>query len=529
MECSQHLVSTADGVQISFDLYQGIGRKAVVVICPGFFQSKETPTFKRLSGILAEEWDVICMDFRGHGHSRGLFTFSACETKDLEAVLEWARERYSHIGILGFSLGAATAINVASQKKSIQALIAVSAPSTFEDIEFKFWTPEAIQTGIAGLEPGAGCRPGNLWLKKARPVEHIRSLSPTPVLFIHGTKDRTVLHQHSERLYQAAGEPKRLVLIPEGRHAEELFREKPEQFLPLIQEWLRMSLSVSSTVDSEGVRHEEGYFEAGQKNFLYYQGWLGSSTHTPLVIVHGAGEYSGRYTETAKRFVQEGYAVYAFDLPGHGHSPGKRGHIRRFEEYLTCVEAFVRKVTQEHAGDQPILLGHSLGGLIATFYAIAYPETIRCLVLSSPLWGLSVRVPLWKHLCACCLSPFWPSLTMERPRVGESGLSHDPEVGRRYLGDPLVHFWASARLYTELQRKFRELPKQLAELKIPVLLLQAGEDHIASARAVKNLFEKIGSLQKRLIVYEGYYHEVFNEVEKERVFEDVTSWLRVDG
>ena len=156
---SSFQVSAVDNVRISFDLYRKPGRDAVVIICPGFFQSKETPTFQRLSQALAKECDAICMDFRGHGKSGGLFTFSAWESADLEAVLDWAEKRYRRIGILGFSLGAATTINLASHRKDITTLIAVSAPSAFEDIEFQFWTPEAIKTGIAGLEPGAGCRP----------------------------------------------------------------------------------------------------------------------------------------------------------------------------------------------------------------------------------------------------------------------------------------------------------------------------------------------------------------------------------
>lgn len=242
MERSRHQVLTADGVRISFELYREGGGDAVLVICPGFFQSKETPTFQRLAGALSVDCNVACMDFRGHGCSSGGFTFSAREQQDLNAVLDWLGERYARIGLLGFSLGAATAINVASCRKGIRCLIAVSAPTAFEKIEFRFWTPEAIRTGLRGIEPGAGFRPGNPWAKKERPIDCIAGVSPVPVLLIHGTGDRTVLHRHSERLHRAAGEPKRLVLIEGGGHAEELFRQKPERFLPPVREWLRATL-----------------------------------------------------------------------------------------------------------------------------------------------------------------------------------------------------------------------------------------------------------------------------------------------
>ena len=242
MERLQHQVVTADGVQISFDLYREAGRDAAIVICPGFFQSKDTPTFQRLASALSSQCDVICMDFRGHGKSTGLFAFSAYEQADLNAVLDWVGKQYSRIGILGFSLGAATAINVASHRHGLRTLITVSAPSSFEEIEFKWWTPEAIKTGVHGLEPGAGFRPGNLWARKERPIDNIKRVAPVPILLIHGTSDQTVLYRHSERLYQEAREPKRLVLIQGGGHAEDLFRRDPEQFLPPIQEWLTTTL-----------------------------------------------------------------------------------------------------------------------------------------------------------------------------------------------------------------------------------------------------------------------------------------------
>ena len=223
-----HHVAASDGVEISFDLYQKPGREHVVVVCPGFFQSKETPTFQRLAKTLVEWHDCILMDFRGHGDSGGLFAFSACESADLMAVLAWARQRYQRLGVIGFSLGAATAVNVMSRLPIARTLILVSAPSSFEEIEFQFWTPEAIRTGIGGLEPGTGCRPGNPWMKKEKPIENIERIAPLPVLLIHGTKDAIISHRHSERLYQAAQDPKRLLLIQEGGHAEELSRRNSE-------------------------------------------------------------------------------------------------------------------------------------------------------------------------------------------------------------------------------------------------------------------------------------------------------------
>ena len=230
---------TEDKVRISFDLYSHSGRDILWVICPGFFQSKETAAFRRLSKDLAADQDVLCMDFRGPGRSGGLYTFSAKEGTDLEAVLGWAQERYSAIHLLGFSLGGAIAINTAVRFPGvIRTLIAVSAPSAFEKIEYRFWTPDAVLTGIRTYGPGVGCRPGSLWLKKQRPADSIRKMESTPVLLIHGTRDPIISHRHSERLYEKANDPKRLEIIPGGGHAEELYRQHPDRFLRLVRDWV---------------------------------------------------------------------------------------------------------------------------------------------------------------------------------------------------------------------------------------------------------------------------------------------------
>lgn len=238
-------VTAPDGVAIAVDRYGDAGRRSALVICPGFFKSKQTATFQRLARALADggAYDALCMDFRGHGSSGGRYCFSAKEGADLEAVLAFARARYAHLGLLGFSLGAAIAINTASRHpEGIRSLIAVSAPCVFGEIEFKWWTPEAIRRGIQGLEPGAGCRPGNLFLKKDRPVERVAQLSPIPALFIHGTGDVIVDARHSRHLYAAASEPKRLELINGGSHAEALFRDEPQRFLGLVTGWLAKTL-----------------------------------------------------------------------------------------------------------------------------------------------------------------------------------------------------------------------------------------------------------------------------------------------
>jgi pimeloyl-ACP methyl ester carboxylesterase len=256
IERSSHRLRSSDGTMVAVDRCRQGQRDTALVICHGFFQSKATPTFQRLASALAHSYDVLSLDFRGHGGSSGAFTFSAREGAELQAVLAWAQPHYPRLVVMGFSLGAAVAINTlsgappgvdAGAPPGVCGLIAVSAPAVVEEIEFKFWTREGLHTGLTGLEPGAGCRPGNPFLKKRRPIDAIGQLRHLPVLFIHGTKDVIVGAAHSRRLFDAAQEPKCLRLVADGGHAEMLFREDPTGFIRLITDWLEDTLPSEAT------------------------------------------------------------------------------------------------------------------------------------------------------------------------------------------------------------------------------------------------------------------------------------------
>jgi alpha-beta hydrolase superfamily lysophospholipase len=167
-----------------------------------------------------------------------------------------------------------------------------------------------------------------------------------------------------------------------------------------------------------------------------------------------------------------------------------------------------------------------LGGLIASVYAAAHSDTLRALILTSPAWDLTVPVPAWKRAVARLVSPLWPSLTLKRPHIGGAMISHDPDIAARYDADPLIHGWASLRFYTEFRRVAAQLPQLLPRVTVPALVLQAGDDHVVSADATRRLFPLIGASDKHLIVYDGYYHEVLNEVDRARVRTDLLTWLR---
>lgn len=217
-------------------------RPEVIVIAPGFFQSKETGTFRRIERDLLESFDVISLDFRGHGKSGGLCTFSAKEPEDLKAVMDYAKERYARVGVLGFSYGGTAAILQQAKYRNADSIVCVSSPMASREVEFQWWRSRSLSLGWRGLERGAGARIGFPFLKKTNAVDVVEKIAPTPIFFIHGDEDPTVFPRHSETMHARAGHPKKLLILPRASHAEDIYRRYPEPFIRLVTDWFRETL-----------------------------------------------------------------------------------------------------------------------------------------------------------------------------------------------------------------------------------------------------------------------------------------------
>ncbi len=235
-------VHTRSGIEIAIQHNKG-DRDKVVVVAPGFFQSKEAQVFREIKNDLFKHFDVISMDFRGHGKSKGLYTFSSNETEDLAAVLNYARQFYKRIGVIGFSYAGAIAMLGASQDRNMDSLVCVSAPMASERIEFEWWKWASFKLAFKGLRPGAGIRPGNPFMKKIRPIDIVDTISPTPILFVHGAEDPTVNLRHSVLLHQKAREPKSLRVIDKASHAEDMYRTHQDEFMKTVVDWFKRTLA----------------------------------------------------------------------------------------------------------------------------------------------------------------------------------------------------------------------------------------------------------------------------------------------
>jgi alpha-beta hydrolase superfamily lysophospholipase len=272
------------------------------------------------------------------------------------------------------------------------------------------------------------------------------------------------------------------------------------------------------------VDHLEGTFKGDGGTELYDQRWRpDGAPRAALAVVHGFGEHSGRYGNLVNWFVPKGYAVYAFDMRGHGRSPGKRGHIDSYAQVRDDVQAFLNLVHQEEPGRPVFLLGHSQGGLTVLDYVLHDPSGLAGVVASGPVLCPPGVSPLLLQLSRL-LSKVLPSLALE-VGLDATALSRDPAVVDAYVNDPLVHGKATPRMGTELSATIEWTQTHAVDLALPCLIVHGGADRLCAPEASRAFFEKVTFADKERHEYDGYYHEVFNDAGKEKVLADVEAWL----
>jgi len=275
------------------------------------------------------------------------------------------------------------------------------------------------------------------------------------------------------------------------------------------------------------MRHDEGWTEAADGTRLYWQ------RHKPddgpraaLLFVHGLAEHSGRYGHVMRRFAEAGFDCWALDYRSHGKSPGLRVHVDRFDEFLLDIAAAYRLVRAEQASLPLYLVGHSQGGLLVLRHVLTRPDGINGIIVSSPFLGMhpnaAPSTPL--HMVANVISTFSPKLMFSK--IAEPKfLSRDPKVAKAYVDDPLVSDTVSARWFTEVLQAQADTLARAPDLAVPALVMQSGDDRLADPAATRAWVAEAPAELVDYVEWDGLYHEMFNEPEKEQVFEKMEGWL----
>jgi alpha-beta hydrolase superfamily lysophospholipase len=273
------------------------------------------------------------------------------------------------------------------------------------------------------------------------------------------------------------------------------------------------------------MNHIEGTFKGVHGLDIYHQAWVPEGeVRASILIVHGLGEHCGRYTNVVNYLVPKGYALYGFDLPGHGKSGGVREYVSTYDDYTETLTTNYQRV-REAQPDKPIfLLGHSMGGLIATAYLVDHSEDFTGAVISAPAILIPDFVTKFTVLLGKVLSKIAPKAGVLG--LDANGVSKDPAVVEAYINDPLVfHGKTTARLSAALLDKVFWVNENMETITTPLLIVHGGEDKLANPKAAQLLYDHASSKDKTLKVYDGLHHEVFNEPEREQVLGDVSAWL----
>ena len=254
-------------------------------------------------------------------------------------------------------------------------------------------------------------------------------------------------------------------------------------------------------------------------------------THWPVehprgvaLLAHGLFEHAGRYGHVAARLNGAGLAVVALDHWGHGRSDGTPGFVPAFSVFLDGMDALLSHVRAEYPHLPLLLLGHSMGGLIAVHHLVRHPHIYAAAAVSGP--AILPAAPPSRFT-------IWISRILSRllPRLGvialdASGVSRDPAVVAAYRADPLVYNGKiGARLAEAMFDAMAQAAAAAPRLTVPLLVQHGDADMMASPAGGQYLYDHAGSADKKLVLYPGLYHEIFNEPEQAAVLDDLVAWF----
>lgn len=255
---------------------------------------------------------------------------------------------------------------------------------------------------------------------------------------------------------------------------------------------------------------------------LFVADWpIESAAGEGIVLMHGLGEHCGRYAHVAQFFNDCGYSVRAYDHRGHGRSGGARGDVPGADALMQDAKAAIDDFAQKLSAP-PLLLGHSMGGLFAACYAARALSPLGGLILSSP--ALGIRLSGAQNLLLRILGAVAPGFGIPNG-LDSKYLSHRQEVIDAYDSDPLVHPKISARLLRAMLEAIEFTQAHASAHGVQTLLLVAGDDRLVDAAGSAAYFGKLAPGAGKMHTYSGCYHELFNEVEAGRVFDDIRAWL----
>jgi alpha-beta hydrolase superfamily lysophospholipase len=273
--------------------------------------------------------------------------------------------------------------------------------------------------------------------------------------------------------------------------------------------------------------HNEGTIEGVGGLKLYYQSWHPEgNVRAVLAIVHGLGGHSGLFNNVVQYFIPKNYAVYSFDLRGHGRSQGQRGYINSWDEFREDLRTFIQLIETQEPGCPYFLLGHSMGAVIVLDYVLRSPteaSALQGVIALAPALG-QVGVSPFKLTLARLLSRVWPRFTLSTG-IDLSAASRDPAVLAAYERDELRHTRGSARLATQYLDTVAWIQEHVADWQLPLLILHGGGDQVVLPEGGHAFFKRVTFPDKERREYPEVYHEIQSDLNYQEVLADLGNWL----
>ena len=257
---------------------------------------------------------------------------------------------------------------------------------------------------------------------------------------------------------------------------------------------------------------------------MYAKGWAPEKEPKAVIcLIHGLGEHIGRYEHVGAAFAEAGYALLGFDHRGHGRSSGPRGHTPSYDALMDDMASFIQQARERYPGKPCFLYGHSMGGNLVMNYSLRRKPDLAGVIATDPLLKLAFAPPAIKVALGRFMNNIAPGFT-QASGLETKALSRDPKVIDAYINDPLVHDKISARLFLGLLDGGQYAFDHASEFPLPMLLMHGTADRLTSAEASR----QFGAAAPKFVtteLWEGWFHEIHNELEKEKVLAKMIAWL----
>ena len=256
---------------------------------------------------------------------------------------------------------------------------------------------------------------------------------------------------------------------------------------------------------------------------ISFRSWKASGIAKGIVvIVPGFNSHSGYYGWVAEQLVKHGLGVYAIDLRGRGKSDGERFYVQKFADYVSDVEALISLIKSQKPSLPIFLLGHSAGGVVSCLYALEHPTELSGLICES--FAYQLPAPGFALAVLQGLSHVAPHAHVLK--LKNEDFSRDKAVVKAMDEDPLIaHETQPTQTLAELVRADGRLTKGFPSMSVPLLILHGTNDKAAKPSGSQLFYDTAGSSDKTLKLYDGYFHDLLNDVGKESVMTEIESWI----